>query len=198
MLIFVVALAAIAALGVWCLVRTRNERSSQETRSAATAAGVWAVYLSHLSLTVAASVAGTASIPLHPLIQWGVGLFLFGAGIVLFWLGVWSFRSFERVSGLDADTLVTTGIYRWSRNPQNVGWGVFLFGMALLGQSGLALLLAALFWLVFIVYVRMEERYLEHVFGDQYRQYMRWSRRYFGPPQKDLMTGSGDATEGEN
>lgn len=187
MLIFAVALAALAAIGVWCLIRTRDERHSQETRSVATVIGVWVVYLGHLGITISAAVAGSWPLPLPSLLQWGGGLLLL-AGLAMFWLGVWSFRSFERVSGLEAGNLVTTGIYRWSRNPQNVGWGLFLLGVALIGQSALALVLAALFWLVFMVYVPMEEQYLENLFGDRYREYMRWSRRYFGPPQNDHQT----------
>lgn len=105
-------------------------------------------------------------------------------GTVIFSAGIWSFRSFKRMSGLDNSKLVTSGIYQWSRNPQNVGWFLFLLGTAVLGRSGLALLLAGLFWGLFVFYVRLEEQYLGKVFDEKYHRYMQWSHRYFGPPRK--------------
>jgi protein-S-isoprenylcysteine O-methyltransferase Ste14 len=66
--------------------------------------------------------------------------------------------------------LITTGIYAYSRNPQNLGWGVALFGVALIRRSGFALLLALLFLCFFRRYVHAEERYLERMFGDDYRR----------------------------
>lgn len=63
--------------------------------------------------------------------------------------GIVEFRSLQRVSGRRMDQLITTGIFRWSRNPQNVGWALALFGLAIAGRSGAALLLAALFWIMF-------------------------------------------------
>ncbi len=185
MLEFMIAMAVIAGLGLWSLARSwREYHSSQQTRSLPSAVGVWAVYLSHLAMTIAASFQGTWPLGLPQVVGW-LGLLLMVLGALMFVLGIWSFHSFQRVSGLEADALVTGGIYRWSRNPQNVGWGFFLAGMAVLGQSALALLLAALFWAVFIAYVPMEERYLQEVFGEEYRRYMRWSHRFLGPPRNN-------------
>ena len=70
---------------------------------------------------------------------------------------------------------MTTGIYRWSRNPQNVGWMMFLLGTSILGRSGLALLLAGLFWVGFVEYVPKEERQLAAQFGGQYLDYLEWT-----------------------
>ena len=73
-------------------------------------------------------------------------------------------------------------MYRWSRNPQNVGWTLFLAGLGLAARSGLVLLLAGFFWVTFALYVSAEEEFLERIFGDAYRRYRRSSHRYFGPP----------------
>jgi protein-S-isoprenylcysteine O-methyltransferase Ste14 len=184
MLLFGVAIVLMVSLGVWCLGRIRREYRHAQQLSALSVAFVWGLYLLHFSITVAASIVAAWPISLHPIISWGAGIMLLLAGTVVFLAGIWSFQSFKRMSGLDNSKLVTTGIYQWSRNPQNVGWFLFLLGTAVLGQSGFALLLAGLFWSLFVFYVRLEEQYLERVFGDKYHRYMQWSHRYFGPPRK--------------
>ena len=184
MLLIGVAIVITIGLGVWCLGRIRREYRHAQNLSALSVVIVWGLYLFHLFTTVASSIVAAWPIPLHPIISWGAGIMLLLAGTVVFLAGIWSFHSFKRMSGLDNSELVTTGIYRWSRNPQNVGWFLFLLGTAVLGQSGLALLLTGLFWGLFVFYVRLEEQYLEKVFGDKYLRYMQWSHRYFGPPRK--------------
>lgn len=99
--------------------------------------------------------------------------------------GVARFGSLSRMSGTEVSGLVTDGIYAWSRNPRNVGWGLCLFGIAVMGRSGLVLLLALIFGLVFGLYVPWEERYLDEKFGGDYRRYLLRTHRFFGPPTSD-------------
>ena len=101
-------------------------------------------------------------------------------GAVLYLAGIGAFGSFQRMSGLDSSRLVTTGIYAWSRNPQNVGWTLFLVGFGVAARSGVALLLAGLFWLAFRSYLPLEEEMLRQRFGSEYEEYCKRVRRYFG------------------
>ena len=101
-------------------------------------------------------------------------------GAVLYLAGIGAFGSFKRMSGLDSSRLVTTGIYAWSRNPQNVGWALFLLGFGVAARSGVALLLAGLFWLAFRSYLPLEEEMLRQRFGSEYEKYCKRVRRYFG------------------
>src|SRR6266540_2107487 len=78
------------------------------------------------------------------------------------------FRSFRLTWGLAADRLVTTGVYRLSRNPQLVGWGLLLLGVAVVGRSGAALLLATMFWASCLLSVPLEERALVRSYGAAY------------------------------
>jgi len=184
MLIFGVTIAIIIGLGIWCLARVRREYRRKQTLSTLSVTGVWVLYLVHLGTTVAASALSVWSIPLAPAVSWGAGILLIGLGAIICGMGIWSFHSFKKMSGWETTKLVTTGIYRWSRNPQNVGWALFLLGVTILGRSGLALLLTVLFWGLFVFYVPLEEQYLEDVFGEEYREYKRWSHPYFGAPRK--------------
>lgn len=92
------------------------------------------------------------------------------------------FRSFEQTSGLEKGELVKSGPYRYSRNPQVVGWGLALLGAALAGRSPKALLLVAAFFLLHSFYLSIEERHLERAFGEEYRRYRANTPRFLGLP----------------
>lgn len=75
--------------------------------------------------------------------------------------------------------LVTTGPYRFSRNPMYVGFTLLYLGIGFLANSVWPLLLLPLVLVVmhFGVIVR-EEAYLERLFGEEYRSYRRRVRRW--------------------
>lgn len=178
-----VAIGFVCALGAWCILRVRREYRRHDRLSPLSVVGVWVLYVGHFVVTAAAAAASRWPVPLHDTIAVIGGMLLLGVGGLLFLAGIVSFRSFRRMSGMDTSTLVTTGAYRWSRNPQNVGWALFLVGVALLGRSGLALLMAAVFLASFRAYVAAEEEFLERIFGAAYRDYRARSHRYLGPPR---------------
>jgi protein-S-isoprenylcysteine O-methyltransferase Ste14 len=76
-------------------------------------------------------------------------------------------------------TLVTDGPYRLSRNPMYVGFTLMYLGVALWADALWPLVLLPVVLLVMQrgVIVR-EERYLETVFGDEYRAYRARVRRW--------------------
>ena len=78
-----------------------------------------------------------------------------------------------------SSTIVTSGLYAYSRNPIYLGWFVLTAGRALMYASLLALLVAVmmlllLYWAVIVE----EEKYLESKFGDEYMAYKRRVRRW--------------------
>lgn len=113
----------------------------------------------------------------------GIVLALLGTAIML--AGMLEFRSIHKVLGMETSNLITTGVYRWSRNPQFLGWYFLDLGIALTGLSGYALLIALL-TIVFGHYyiIKLEEPYLERVFGKEYMEYKRKTPRYLGSPKK--------------
>lgn len=75
--------------------------------------------------------------------------------------------------------LVTTGAYRWSRNPMYVGFTCCYIGVALWVNSlwpllALPAVIAAMNWGV----ISREEAYLERIFGEPYRAYRTQVRRW--------------------
>lgn len=109
-----------------------------------------------------------------------VGIVIGGFGLALLLVSVAFFRSVPKVLCFDAGKLATAGPYRWSRNPQYVGWFLFLIGFSLNDWSlwCLAALLAVAISLHLLVLV--EEEHLLRIFSEQYAEFCRKVSRYAG------------------
>jgi protein-S-isoprenylcysteine O-methyltransferase Ste14 len=105
-----------------------------------------------------------------------MGLLGFGLAIVLMSMPFLGQKSFGAVVG----QLNTSGLYAYSRNPQLVGYLLFVFGYALLWPSWQGLLWAALSLVIASLMVRGEEEHLRKVFGEKYREYCRRVPRFIG------------------
>jgi protein-S-isoprenylcysteine O-methyltransferase Ste14 len=80
---------------------------------------------------------------------------------------------------LPSTAIVTSGPYRFSRNPLYVGLAVVYLGLALALDTWWGIVLLALVLIVMHQgVIQREERYLERKFGDGYRQYRAAVRRY--------------------
>jgi len=113
-----------------------------------------------------------------------VGVLIGTAGLVLCLVSLAVFRSPLKVLCLDVGTLAVTGPYRWSRNPQYVGWFMFLLGFALNDWSWwcfVALLIVVSYIHLLIL---VEEEHLYRTFGEEYAEYCRTVPRYFGMPRE--------------
>lgn len=75
--------------------------------------------------------------------------------------------------------LVTGGIYRVTRNPMYLGFaGVYLSVTAASNSLWPVLFLPLVLWVMHWGVIRREERYLETLFGDEYRAYRSRVRRW--------------------
>jgi protein-S-isoprenylcysteine O-methyltransferase Ste14 len=76
-------------------------------------------------------------------------------------------------------TLITTGVYRWSRNPMYTGLALAYLGIALLAGSWWPIVLwPVVVAIIAVLVVRPEEAYLAQRFGDAYSEYRRHVRRW--------------------
>jgi protein-S-isoprenylcysteine O-methyltransferase Ste14 len=109
----------------------------------------------------------------------GVALVVLGVGIL-----VWGRRTL--VAGgtnvdpsLPSTAVVTSGPYRFSRNPLYLGLAIVYLGLTLVFDALWGIVLLALALIVMhLGVIQREERYLERKFGDGYRQYRTAVRRY--------------------
>jgi protein-S-isoprenylcysteine O-methyltransferase Ste14 len=126
---------------------------------------------------------------LTPSLSWqlpyrqALALFFAIAGTIVAVLGVASFRragtTVNPVTPQAASALVSTGIYRFSRNPMYLGFLLMLLGWAALLANALALILVA----GFVAYMNRfqitpEERALSALFGAEFAAYAQRVRRW--------------------
>jgi len=178
-----IGLALLAVLGAVIGSRLPPEYRSRLGPSIQTVATIWAFSGLHFTLVVLAAVEPTWPFSLPTPLAPGSGLVLATVGAAVYVSAAAAFRSLKRMSGVETTRLVTEGIYRWSRNPQAVGWALVLVGLGLIRESAAVLLLAAVFWLSFRLYLPLEEELLRRIFGDAYETYLRRTHRYFGFPR---------------
>jgi len=88
------------------------------------------------------------------------------------------FRSARKVLCLEAGRLTVRGLYRWSRNPQYVGWGVGIIGYALTGWTAECLASLLLFAVMVHLFILVEEEHLGRTFGEDYGTFCRAVPRY--------------------
>ena len=75
--------------------------------------------------------------------------------------------------------IVTSGVYRWSRNPMYVGMALVLAAIGLGWANGwLLLAVPVVLAIVYVIAVRHEEAYLARKFGEEYLAYARTTRRW--------------------
>jgi protein-S-isoprenylcysteine O-methyltransferase Ste14 len=77
------------------------------------------------------------------------------------------------------DGLVTTGIYRWTRNPQNATLIVVYACLAVAANSAATYILCAAMILAYVLMVFAEEPWLAATYGETYRDYCARVPRFF-------------------
>jgi protein-S-isoprenylcysteine O-methyltransferase Ste14 len=110
-------------------------------------------------------------------IWWAGGLIVLGLLVTIIAMArlSWGVAIGQENPGIRAE-----GFYRYSRNPQVVGYFFVIVGYALLRPmwSGLAWVL--LYALIGHRMVQVEERHLANIYGEAYKQYCNRTPRYIG------------------
>ena len=75
--------------------------------------------------------------------------------------------------------IVTSGLFRFSRNPMYLGMVMALFGVALLlGSTATFIPIPIFVWLIQYQFISREEEFLEEIFGEEYLAYKDKVRRW--------------------
>jgi len=106
----------------------------------------------------------------------GLGLFVIGFLIVVV---ATSDLGVERTQGLSGE-LKTTGLYRYSRNPQYVGYILATIGYALIVAAPLVVPLCVIYLAWWISFPYAEEPWLRKHYGTEYEQYVKTVPRFVG------------------
>ena len=80
----------------------------------------------------------------------------------------------------DTGKIITTGPYRYTRNPQYVGFIILFGGIILLTASWIALVTGAFAIFLFLIIPFSEEPWLKQQYGKPYIDYCRMVPRFIG------------------
>ncbi len=109
----------------------------------------------------------------------GLAVIFAGVGLAFAALGLFKRAGQEPEPWKPTPSILTDGIYRYSRNPMYVALAVSQVGIGLaFGNLWIVASTALSLVAVYFVAVRPEEAYLEAKFGDEYRQYKTRVRRW--------------------
>ena len=113
-----------------------------------------------------------------------IGTIWFYAGLPVYLVGLiayaWVFAGFATTP---PEKLITTGIYRYLRNPMHLSVIILLIGVGIAAASWVFLLLAVIYVTLPLLWLKAEERHCLKVYGDAYREYMSRTPRYIGLPK---------------
>ena len=102
-------------------------------------------------------------------------------GVLFFALAIITMKTSWRV-GIPEEktTLVTQGIYGWSRHPAFVGFDLLYLSVCLMFFN-IPLLLVSL-WAAVMLHLQIlqEENHMHHMFGEEYNVYKKHTLRYLG------------------
>ncbi|MEQ1526428.1 MAG: isoprenylcysteine carboxylmethyltransferase family protein [Gallionella sp.] len=126
------------------------------------------------------------TIPLHHWLERPgntFGLILIGVAVLLDGWSLWLFfrakTTFNPMNPNNTSHLVTTGLYRISRNPMYLGLLLMLIGWVMyLGSISPILLLPLFVWLLTKMQIEPEEKILIDKFGQEYQDYQQRVRRW--------------------
>ncbi len=101
-------------------------------------------------------------------------------GDLIFLLAVLQMKDSWRAGIPDQDKtkLVTTGIYRFSRNPAFLGFDFMYLGVMLMYFNGLTVLFTIYAVVMLHLQILQEEKYLSTTFGEEYQAYQKQVFRY--------------------
>ncbi|HIB32593.1 MAG TPA: DUF1295 domain-containing protein, partial [Candidatus Marinimicrobia bacterium] len=91
--------------------------------------------------------------------------------------------SFKQTLGLRGK-IITSGVYRFTRNPQYVTHVLLIAAIVLATNSSLALIAGIPYSIWFILAPFTEEQWLKDQFGKEYETYCHRVPRYIGLPKK--------------
>jgi protein-S-isoprenylcysteine O-methyltransferase Ste14 len=114
------------------------------------------------------------------LVAFAGSAFVIAGFLLRVWATYYFYQRQMRVIALSPQkTLITSGPYRFSRNPLYLGGNVFIFlGAALLLGSPAAVLITVIHLPVVDLFIRREEKQLGREFGDEWQHYRRQVRRW--------------------
>ena len=114
------------------------------------------------------------------IVKW-IGIAIAALGVLIFIVGMLTMSDSWRAGIPDKKetSLVTSGIFRYSRNPAFVGFDLMYIGILVAYPNIWHAAAVILVVYLFHQQIRNEETFMEEAFGEEYLEYKKRVRRYF-------------------
>lgn len=146
---------------------------------------VWPPVIFIAAASLAAILAWFTALPFVPVtLIWPariLAIVLLGVGLLIALAAEIQFKNAGTAVRPDkpTSTIVTTGVYRWSRNPMYLGMSLCMAALALgLNSIWFLVMLVGAVFAVTKLAIEREEAYLERKFGERYTSYKSTVRRW--------------------
>ena len=120
------------------------------------------------------------------------GLIVMGCGILIYLLtlisfllhgkgtpAIWFTKAISFIIGEEPVKMVSSGLYKYSRNPMYLGVITMVAGQGIFFQFSILLWYALSLFIIFtLVVLFIEEPHLEEKFGEEYKNYKKRTRRW--------------------
>jgi len=108
------------------------------------------------------------------------GGFLGIVGVLVFAISVYTMKDSWRagIPEKDTTTIITNGIYKFSRNPAFLGFDLVYLGILCMFFNPILLVCTIFTIIIFHLQILQEEKYLSRIFAEQYSTYKNTVRRY--------------------
>ena len=176
-LITILVLNALCAVPMALCVRRDFARLGRVSSPIAIWSGITMYLYGTVTFVLAWLDRGSLSEPSPTSLALGLVMATVGGSLIV--AGRREYASRSRVYGLLEDKMITEGIYRYSRNPQYLGFWLLLLAAAIASLSQLAVLPALGFAVIIHCCItRVEEPHLRSAFEEQYVCYYARTARY--------------------
>ena len=145
-----------------------------------TAVWMWTAYGVHAAATACALVRSDRLLRIPSPMARSLGVLGVVGGASLTVAGMGRFSGPAQVEGTRAQALTTSGIYRWSRNPQYLGYLLTLTSVAIGRRSLTAMALTVAAGVLYAKWIPVEERQLTAAHGEAYERYRARTHRWWG------------------
>lgn len=112
-----------------------------------------------------------------------IGALVEVGGLALLFAGIGVFGSLARMIGRRVDDLKQSGVYRYSRNPQLVGYGFFILAFVIIWPSWLTVIATVIYVGIAHTMSHVEEQHLRRAYGADYEAYCQRTPRHLGIPR---------------
>lgn len=132
---------------------------------------VFAVHANSIYIVLPTAWPNIPSLPENQILKI-IGPVILGAGAIILFIA-WSGLGTKSSFGQDEKRLKTNGLYRYSRNPQLVGYGLILFSYVMMYFSYLIIGWFLLYVLISWFMIKSEEEFLRKRYDKEYIEYCR-------------------------